>query len=508
MTQATATQQGMLFGEIAVREGLTAGESVQACLEIQQKLRSFGVVPKRIGEIMIEKGYLDQNGVNRILEVQQHRQQTLAIPGYEIQELIGKGGMGGQVYKARQVSLDRIVALKVLPPRYAKDRTFRERFISEARAVARLNHENIIAGIDVGEVNGYCYFVMEYVEGDTVAELVEARGAIEEKRALRITLQVAAALTHAAKHGLVHRDVKPQNILVANHDIAKLCDLGLAKVAEGDDGEADRKGIPIGTPHYISPEQARGESDVDIRSDIYSLGATVYHMLTGETPFVGSSPMVLMTKHLTEDPEPPKRRNPKVSRASSDLVLYLMEKRREDRPQSPEELTDEIERALDGKRPAGAPKRGGGGGGGSGREARTSGANARRREKPSASLSAYIDPEAQERRERARRIRAVRIRGAKQTESVSLAVAIFGAVAVLIIIIVAVIFRPEIKPGAPPQDEERAVLLLKKAAGHKGRGEYDEARREYENVIRLAPSSQWARIAESHLADMGSAGGS
>ncbi len=271
----------------------------------------------------------------------------LKLPGYEIIDLLGKGGMGS-VYKARQKSLDRIVALKVLSPDIARDETYLKRFTTEARALARLNHENIIAGIDVGEANGYRYFAMEYVEGESLAAVIESEGAIAEKRALTIAMQIARALVHADKNSLVHRDVKPQNIMIGRNDVAKLCDLGLAMTAE-ERKEARERGQSIGTPHYISPEQARGEHHVDIRSDIYSLGATLYHAVTGETPFTGTSPMVLMTKHLTEDPVPPRKRNPKVSRPLNDLVLKMMAKEKDRRYQTPIELLEDMERVLAGR---------------------------------------------------------------------------------------------------------------------------------------------------------------
>ncbi|HBP19416.1 MAG TPA: hypothetical protein DEA08_16705, partial [Planctomycetes bacterium] len=233
---------GNRFGEIAVREGFASRKAVRECLEIQSKLKSFGVEPKRLGEIMVEKGYLRDADVQAILDVQRLggsrmdsrsgvtdirsgkgrlRTSHVAtppkklnravrnIPGYEVLELLGEGGMG-MVFKARQKSLDRVVALKVLPPSAAKETAFIKRFYSEARTVAKLNHENIIAGIDVGESpGGIYYFVMEYVEGESVAELIDRTGPLEERFSLQIALQIANALDHAHKNGLVHRDVKP-----------------------------------------------------------------------------------------------------------------------------------------------------------------------------------------------------------------------------------------------------------------------------------------------------------
>jgi eukaryotic-like serine/threonine-protein kinase len=374
-----ASSAGNRFGEIAVREGFAPRDAVRECLEIQTKLKSFGVEPKRIGEIMIEKGYLRDEDVRAIIDVQRLGGSRLEsrsgitdlksrvrnkankrtkkkikkvrnIPGYEVLDLLGEGGMG-MVYRARQKSLDRIVALKILPASAAKETSFIKRFIAEARTVARLNHENIIAGIDVGEADGTYYFAMEHVEGESIAEIIERQGALEERFALQIAEQMSRALQHAHKHGLVHRDVKPQNILVTRNNLAKLCDLGLAKMQSEND--TSPTGVPVGTPHYLSPEQARGEADVDIRSDVYSMGATLYHMLTGHTPFDGQSPMVLMTKHLTEEPTPPRRRDSSISKSASDLVMRMMAKDKEDRHQSPTELLEDVERVLSGKRPSG-----------------------------------------------------------------------------------------------------------------------------------------------------------
>ena len=518
---------GNRFGEIAVREGFASRNAVRECLEIQGKLKSFGVEPKRLGEIMVEKGYLRDEDVRAILDVQrlggsrmdsrsgvaEQRQRSRntratgvskvlgggspgrpsvrSIPGYEVLELLGEGGMG-MVYKARQKSLDRIVALKILPPSAAKEASFIKRFISEARTVARLNHENIIAGIDVGEADGTYYFAMEHVEGESVAELIERAGPVEERFALTVTLHMARALEHAHKHGLVHRDVKPQNILVTKNKLAKLCDLGLAKMQnEGGAGEA--AGVPVGTPHYLSPEQARGEADVDIRSDIYSLGATLFHMLTGNTPFDGQSPMVLMTKHLTEEPEPAKRLNPNVSRGASDLVTVMMSKDKEDRQQTPSELAEDLEKVLSGKR-AGA----------SGRSKSGSG-KSRRRRRSGRSGGAAGAPPGPSKRPRAPRGRVVRSGGSGETGF--LLVVPF----VILLLIGAVVFMSYQGPTLGPapvqpkrdkksEDEARAAL---KAANALRKEDPSKAKRQLQAVITKFPGTTSARNAKRYLEELG-----
>jgi serine/threonine-protein kinase len=349
-TSSAANKSDYTFGQIAIRENFLSFEQVKECLDIQSKLRTLGIEPKKLGEILIEKGYLTPDKAVAIAKLQVQSVSSsskLVIPGYELISRIGQGAMG-TVYKAKQVSMDRVVAIKVLSSRYSKDRTFVERFLREARAVAKLNHENIITGIDVGEANGHHYFVMEFVDGAPVTSLMKRDGRIDEQRCLRIAIQVARALSHAHKNGIVHRDIKPENVMLTATGAAKLCDLGLAKQTKGD-AEVTMDGTSVGTPNYISPEQARGEDKIDIRSDIYSLGASLYHMAVGAPPFSGANPMVVMTKHVTDFPEPPKKRCPALSEGYSGLVMKMMQKRREDRPQDPEALIHDLERLLNGE---------------------------------------------------------------------------------------------------------------------------------------------------------------
>jgi serine/threonine-protein kinase len=349
-SSSAANKSDYTFGQIAIRENICTFEQVKECLDIQSKLRTLGIEPKKLGEILIEKGYLSADQAVQVAKSQVQSAASsskLSIPGYELISRIGQGAMG-TVYKAKQVSMDRVVAIKVLSPRYSKDRTFVERFLREARAVAKLNHENIITGIDVGEANGHHYFVMEFVDGAPVTSLMKRDGRLDEQRCLRIAIQVARALAHAHKNGIVHRDIKPENVMLTPTGGAKLCDLGLAKQTKGD-AEVTMDGTSVGTPNYISPEQARGEEKIDIRSDIYSLGASLYHMAVGAPPFSGANPMVVMTKHVTEFPESPKKRCPSLSEGFSSLVMKMMQKRREDRPQDPEALIHDLERLLNGE---------------------------------------------------------------------------------------------------------------------------------------------------------------
>ena len=276
------------------------------------------------------------------------------VAGYEIISKLGQGGMGA-VFKARQKSLDRIVALKILPPNIARDAVFIERFQREARASAKLNHANIVQGIDVGKdpATGLWYFAMEYVDGPSLHHVLKEQKLIPEKRALEITRDIARALECAGHHGIVHRDVKPDNILLTQRGEAKLADLGLAKQLS-DDASVTQSGQSVGTPNYMAPEQARGDThEIDIRTDIYALGGTLFHFVTGRTPYTGDTSVVIMTKHLTEPPPKARTLNPEVSEACSKLITRMMQKKREQRVQNPATLIQQIDEILNA---ADAPK--------------------------------------------------------------------------------------------------------------------------------------------------------
>jgi serine/threonine-protein kinase len=278
--------------------------------------------------------------------------EDLRVPGYEMLRKLGSGS-AGTVYKARQISMDRPVAVKVLPAAFADDERFIERFYREARAVAKLNHPNIVTGIDVGSAGpGVYYFVMEYVDGEEAADRVARDGPMPEKEALDVAKQMAKALDHAFKNGIIHGDVKPANIMLAREGTAKLADLGVARQTGADAGSAG--GGVFGTPYYMSPEQARGEADVDIRSDIYSLGATLYHLLAGKPPFHGDPPAVVMAKQIAEEPEDIRSISPGVSRDAVALVAHMMAKDRDDRPEMPVDLIAEIDRVAKGQPAPGA----------------------------------------------------------------------------------------------------------------------------------------------------------
>ena len=271
------------------------------------------------------------------------------VGNFEVLEEIGRGAMGA-VFKARQVSVDRIVALKVLPPRLAKDEKFIGRFLREARAAAHLNHPNIVQAIDAGHAKPYYYFAMEFVDGPSADALLQSEGPLRERRALEIARDVARALDHAHQADIVHRDVKPDNILIAADGTAKLADLGLARETVDLDSRLTQAGTAVGTPDYISPEQARGEDELDGRTDVYSLGATLYHLVTGSPPYTGKSAVDIMYKHLHDPPPDPRAVNPQVSAGMAAIVSKAMAKRRQQRYANAEALLNDLERLLAMKR--------------------------------------------------------------------------------------------------------------------------------------------------------------
>lgn len=249
---------------------------------------------------------------------------------YDLEDEIGRGGMS-VVYRARDLRLNRPVAIKVLPPELAYDPAVRTRFTREAQTSAQLSHAHIVPIYDVGERDGIAYFVMAIVTGGNLATLLarEPRQPIDEVR--RLLREIADALGYAHQHGVVHRDIKPDNILLDRESgRAMVTDFGIARAMEAG-ARLTVTGIAVGTPTYMSPEQAVGEREIDGRSDIYSLGVLAYQMLTGRVPFTGSNSMALLLKHVTERPQPIVELRPETPRALRDAVERALMKEREDR---------------------------------------------------------------------------------------------------------------------------------------------------------------------------------
>jgi len=273
------------------------------------------------------------------------------IPGYQLLGRLGAGAMA-TVYKARQISLDRVVAVKVLPKTSSQKPEFVERFYAEGRAAAKLNHPNIVAALDVGRHGDTHYFVMEYVEGHSVYEHLVREGPYSEAEALQMAIQIAAALEHAHQAGLIHRDVKPKNILITKAGVAKLADMGLARAVSDREAAETEAGRAFGTPYYISPEQIRADMDIDHRADLYGFGATLYHMVTGKAPFEGPDVATVLRKHLREPLVPPDHVNPALSNGISEIVELCMAKSPAKRYATATDLIEDLKAVADGRPPA------------------------------------------------------------------------------------------------------------------------------------------------------------
>ena len=262
---------------------------------------------------------------------------------YLIESLIGSGGMA-DVYRAYDRVERRVIALKVLKQEHRGDMEFVRRFEREAKAVLALNHENIVRSFDVGEDDGVGYIVLEYVEGSTLKEIIKSDGPLSPKVAVNITCQVLDALSHAHECGIIHRDVKPQNVIITSKGRAKLTDFGIARDAAATTRTFAGQNV-VGTVHYISPEQARGEN-VTAASDIYSCAIMLYEMLTGEVPFGGDNSVAIALKHLQEDIMPPRELNPRVPRALDDIVVRAASKNPRQRYATARQMKADLLRSL------------------------------------------------------------------------------------------------------------------------------------------------------------------
>lgn len=266
---------------------------------------------------------------------------------YEILGKLGQGGMG-TVFKARQPALDREVAIKVLPPSQAKDPNLVERFLREARCSAKLSHPYLVQIYDAGKEGEHYYFSMEYVEGEDLSQLRKRQGMISEAQAIPLMRKVALALGHAHSHGIVHRDVKPANILIDKKGEPKLADLGIAKPLDGGESDLTLEGKTIGTAHYISPEQVRAKP-LDGRADLYSLGATFYHLVTGQTLFQAASASALFVMHCETVPVPLRQLKPEISEGFERVITKLLQKDANQRYADAAALVADLERLEQGK---------------------------------------------------------------------------------------------------------------------------------------------------------------
>ena len=287
-----------------------------------------------------ELGLISRQLVEQLIRHILRRCGPLRIGGYELIRQVGRGGMG-VVYLAEQLRMKRPVAIKLLIRHDMSDK-FIERFKREGRATAQIRHQNLVAAFDVGEADGWNYFAMEYVDGPTVSRTVKENGPFSELEGIRLIRQIAEALEIAHGAGILHRDVKPGNIMITQSGQAKLCDLGLARIHNVDESELYESGTTLGSRRYMSPEQARGLDKIDERSDLYSLGLTLFLMLTGTPPFSDVPKQEVLVEHLRGLLEWPSDINPTISERSCGLIWRMTAREPDRRPANARQLIPEL----------------------------------------------------------------------------------------------------------------------------------------------------------------------
>jgi serine/threonine protein kinase len=340
-----------LVARLAVGRGYITREQLVDAKDVQQKAAELGL-PETLAHILVAKGMLTQLVADALeSEAAVATGEARQIGDYTVVEKLGQGGMGA-VYRAHHTKTGQDVALKILPPSMA-DEEMVARFKREAGAAARLNHGNIVKYVEFGfDQKRRVYFcALEYIDGEDLCARLSRIGTIPEETAVDIAYHIADALQHAYKNGLVHRDIKPENIMITKSGTPKLLDLGLAVHTAETSTRLTQQGLFVGSPMYASPEQARGEAELDTRSDIYALGATLYDMLTGQPLFDDDNSMALLQKHLSDRAPWPADLNPKLSDGVCRIVAKMLAKDPDDRYAYPIELMAELRMLRHGEKP-------------------------------------------------------------------------------------------------------------------------------------------------------------
>jgi serine/threonine protein kinase len=341
-----------MLGKVVVETGLVTPEEIEMCNTLLRESAgdSDSDQPRTLVDLLIENEFLTKRQIERVQGDFEAKKSSQRIPGYKIIRKLGSGAMA-TVFLAKQLSLDRNVAIKVLPKKFSDNTKFIERFYKEGRAAAKLNHPNIVGAYDVGNAGDHHFFVMEYVDGETVYDRVIKDKRMSESEAIDIVKQVAMALQHAHEKGFIHRDIKPKNIMISSSGTVKLADLGLARAMTDLQAAKAEAGRAYGTPYYISPEQIRGEMKIGPPADIYGLGATFYHMVTGRLPFEGRNPSSVMHKHLKSPLVPPDHVNTQLSAGCAQVIEMMMSKSVDGRYQNAADLLEDLELISKGQPP-------------------------------------------------------------------------------------------------------------------------------------------------------------
>lgn len=340
---AEITPQDRAFSKLALKNGFLDRDQVKECFRQMRALPTDNGV--RFEDVAVESEFLSNEQATAIALAYKRlkkdsEKKKWQVKGYEIYSKLGEGGLG-VVFKAKQISMNRLVALKILHKRWLSDEEFKQRFLVEARLVGKLSHQNLIKVYDVGREDWKLYFSMEYIEGETLEEIIERDGPVDPMVSIDITLQMLRAIRYISRFDIVHCDIKPSNIMMTTDGVAKLGDFGFVKSNIAID--VTEEGSVLGTPDYISPEQAMGR-DVDFRSDLYSLGVTLYHMVAKKPPFDGTV-STIMRAHIRDELPNPRDHNPDVPEALCRIIKRMTAKDPADRYTTCEELFEELEQA-------------------------------------------------------------------------------------------------------------------------------------------------------------------
>ena len=329
--------------KLALEKKLITEEQCEQCREMIKKSKKIGF-ETTMEELLVKQGFLLEEQVEELQHISELGTSDGKYFGhYRLGRLIGEGGMG-KVYEATHEFMGRTVAVKVINQEFTADKTRAIRFFQEIRALIKLDHPNIVTVFDAGRVQRSYYYAMELLPGPSLKDYVDKRKSLPEKEALSIVRSIAKALGHAHANGVVHRDVKPENIMFDVLGAPKLTDFGIAMHHDEHHMTLTQEGMMVGSLYYTAPEQVDGDRDIDCRADIYSLGATLYYALTGTTVYHGSTAQELLTKHITGAFVSPRRINRLVSNRTVAIVKKMLAKNRNRRYQSMDEVAAAIDR--------------------------------------------------------------------------------------------------------------------------------------------------------------------
>jgi len=345
---APSSDTGTAILKLALEKEMVTEVQYEQCKELLRKSKKIGL-EATLEEILVKQGILFEEQIEELRHLSQLGDGGGTHFGpYRLGKLVGEGGMG-KVYEGTHEFMGRVVAIKVINQSYTSDKTKAVRFFQEIRALIKLNHPNIVTIYDAGRVHRSYYYAMELLSGPSLKEQVDKKGMLTEKEALALIRPIAKALSHAHATSIVHRDVKPENIVFDSNGLPKLADFGVVMHFDEHHMTLTQEGMTVGSLHYTPPEQAEGARDIDHRADIYSLGATLYYALAGRTVYTAETPHELLTKHLAGVMISPRKFNPSVSRRTVRIIKKMMAVNRDKRFQSMDEVVAAIDKPATSK---------------------------------------------------------------------------------------------------------------------------------------------------------------